>query len=150
MAPTIDQEVAKQLLSTFIKLNNWLRYQFHHQNAAYGTHLTSAQFKTLFMLRRMQPCKMRDLSDHSYVSTSSLTIMLDKLTEENLVERFTIPEDRRVVMVRLTDRGHALLDEVEKGNLAHLAELLASLTEEDKERLARLLQEVNPLLEYPS
>jgi len=142
-----DRDLAKHLLTFFIRSNNWLRCQIHGQAAAMGSSLTPAQFKTLFMVRRMQPCKMSELSEHSHVSTSSLTIMLNKLVEDGFVERLSDPADRRVVRVRLTPPGEALLRQVETNNLGLLETKLAVLPAAEKVKLNELLQEVSRLLD---
>ncbi len=35
-----------------------------------------------------------------------MTPIIDKLIQENLVERFTDPNDRRIIRVRVTEKGH--------------------------------------------
>ncbi|MGI5839696.1 MAG: MarR family winged helix-turn-helix transcriptional regulator [bacterium] len=147
MSQYSDGDLARQMLSFFIRVNNWLRCQIQGQAAALGGSLTPAQFKTLFMIRRMQPCMMSVLSERSHVSTSSLTIMLNKLVGESLVERLSDPADRRVVRVRLTPQGAELLRQMEMENLRLLEARLSALTPPEKERLADLLPEISHLLD---
>lgn len=147
MKSASDSDLARQLITFSIRINSWLRYQIRGQAAVMGNRLTPAQFKTLFMIRRMQPCKMSTLSEHSYVSTSSLTIMLNKMVKDGLVERLNDPADRRVVRVRLTPSGEALLRQVEAKNIGLLETKLASLPAAEKDKLIEFLPKVSRLLD---
>jgi len=74
-------------------------------------------------------------------SLTRLQTSLDRLEERRLVTREKQPGDRRVVRVRLTDVGVALLTEV-AGPLAEChARQLGHLAESDLKRLSALLRE---------
>ncbi len=49
--------------------------------------------------------KMGELSQRMMVSGGNITGITDQLEKEGLVERMTLPADRRVWRVRLTDKG---------------------------------------------
>ncbi|GGJ80798.1 MarR family winged helix-turn-helix transcriptional regulator [Deinococcus aquiradiocola] len=53
---------------------------------------------------------MSECSRHMDMAPASATTMVDRLASQGLVERHTGEQDRRVVMVRLTERGREVLD----------------------------------------
>lgn len=55
---------------------------------------------------------MSDVSRSLDIPPASATAMIDRMTSQGLVERGPGEQDRRVVLVRLTERGRAVLHEV--------------------------------------
>ena len=66
-----------------------------------------------------------DLVRQTMVTTGAITNRIDRLAERGLVERAGA-EDRRKVIVRLTDRGRELVDEIVNHHLDTEREILAS------------------------
>jgi DNA-binding MarR family transcriptional regulator len=69
-----------------------------------------------------------------------MTNRLHELESAGLLERVSAPNDRRGVLVRLTRRGVALVDEVAPLHMANEGALLASLSLADRKRLEDLLR----------
>ncbi len=80
-----------------------------------------------------------DLVRQSMVTTGAITNRIDRLEERGLVERRS-EADRRKVIVRLTPKGVALVDEVIHAHVEFEHELLASLTPRQRADLAGLLR----------
>jgi DNA-binding MarR family transcriptional regulator len=73
---------------------------------------------------------------------SDITRLVDRLEKQGLVERLRAPDDRRVVRVRLTDDGFALVEKIHKPLLAHHNALLEKISKTDLQRLAADLARV--------
>jgi DNA-binding MarR family transcriptional regulator len=73
--------------------------------------VSMAQVNILYTLHRSGEMPMSRLADVLNVSLSSATGLIDRLEERGYLERTRVPEDRRVVIVRLTVAGAQLLDE---------------------------------------
>ena len=142
-----DRDIAILFDAFFRRAGGWIRHQFNKQVEKHRYNLTSAQYKVLILISHMQPCRMSDLSEAAMVSTSSLTIMLNRLVDDGLVERLSAPEDRRVIKVRLTEKGEVLLKKVHEGYLDVLEDLIASLEQPRKDTLLQLLSEVNQIMD---
>ena len=54
---------------------------------------------------------MSRLADVLNVSLSNATGLIDRMEERGFIERTRVPEDRRIVLVRLTPAGARLLEE---------------------------------------
>jgi DNA-binding MarR family transcriptional regulator len=80
-----------------------------------------------------------DLVRQTMVTTGAITNRIDRLAVRGLVERAST-DDRRKVIVRLTDRGRALVEEVVVTHLATEREILAPLSTPQQQRLANLLR----------
>ena len=80
-----------------------------------------------------------DLVRQTMVTTGAITNRIDRLEERGFVERAGAT-DRRKVIVRLTPRGLALVDEVVQPHMATEREILAALSPRQRRELADLLR----------
>lgn len=77
------------------------------------------------------------------VSLSNATGMVDRMEERGFVERVRVADDRRVVLVRLTDAGRVVLDEADIVRRELIERLLARLDGVQLERLSMALVDVH-------
>jgi DNA-binding MarR family transcriptional regulator len=75
--------------------------------------VSSAHFHLLAMLDRHGEMAMSRVAEALDVSLSNASGLIDRLEERGLVERIRVPDDRRIVLVRLTDSGRKTLGEAE-------------------------------------
>lgn len=69
--------------------------------------LSFGQMHVIMLLHQLGPMTVGQLAEMLTVSMPSVSSMLDRLEEHSLVERHRDEADRRLVHVRLTDRGRA-------------------------------------------
>ncbi|MFC3612635.1 MarR family winged helix-turn-helix transcriptional regulator [Lutimaribacter marinistellae] len=99
----------------------------------YGT--TLPRFDVLATLHsRPDGMRMSELSQHLVVSNGNVTGLVDRLVAEGLVERETLETDRRAFVVRITETGKALMDEMTASHLSWIDEFLGNVTEADVAR----------------
>ena len=76
------------------------------------------------------------------LTSSGTTKRLDRLERAGLVERAPDPDDRRGVLITLTEAGHELIDRVTEAHMANEARLLEGLSAREREQLAGLLRKL--------
>ncbi|WP_192251295.1 MarR family winged helix-turn-helix transcriptional regulator [Mesorhizobium silamurunense] len=104
--------------------------------------LQQGEFDVLATLRRSgAPYSLTptELYEATMVTSGAMTARLDRLQKACLIRRGPHPSDRRGVVVQLTERGLALVDEALTAHVANEHTILAGLTSEDREVLAKLL-----------
>jgi DNA-binding MarR family transcriptional regulator len=74
------------------------------------------------------------------LSSGAMTNRLDRLEEAGLVRRLPDPEDRRGVLVELTEAGHRAWEDGLGAQGANEALVAAALTKEEKKQLNALLR----------
>jgi DNA-binding MarR family transcriptional regulator len=105
--------------------------------------ITVPQFYTLLHLHQMaEECKMSDLAEATQQSAASLTGVIDRLLEKNLVERTRHERDRRQVMVAVTPQGSKLIAAIKEARREQIQAALAHLQFDDIDTLMRLLNRV--------
>ena len=108
------------------------------------------EFDVLAALRRAgSPYELSPgrLIRETLVTSGTMTNRVDRLAARGLVRRLPDPEDRRGVLVRLTDGGREAVDGALAGLLEREQGLLAALGASDRRRLAALLRQLSLAVE---
>jgi len=109
--------------------------------------LTEAQFNVLFALQyKERPWTQSDLGKRLVVTRASITSVLDKLEQKGLVKRNSVPGNRRIYHVELTEAGKALLQKVEPLYREDVHRVLGEFDEARCRRLIADLEEVRQRL----
>jgi DNA-binding MarR family transcriptional regulator len=74
--------------------------------------LTTPQMKVVLLLFLNGPTNMSALASGLGVSLATTTGVVDRLVERSMVTRDELKEDRRVVLCRLSEEGHAVVNRV--------------------------------------
>ncbi|MBG7696691.1 MarR family transcriptional regulator [Streptomyces sp. MC1] len=102
-----------------------------------------ARLRAMRMLAQAQkPLRMRDLSEMAGIAARTATTIVDSLERDGLVERVRHPQDRRALLVRLTDEGLRCHREAEEIDRLALAEATAALNTDDREHMRALLARI--------
>ena len=114
------------------------------RRGAYAAHdLETWEFDVLAALRRAgQPYRATpgQLLRDTHVTSGTMTNRVDRLVTRGFVTREQASDDRRVVLVQLTDEGRATVDAAMGDLLAAERRLLGDLDDVRVERLARDLR----------
>lgn len=108
--------------------------------------LTTPQFGVLECLGHLGPLSLGELCRKQLVSGGNMTVVVDNLEKEGLVERLQSKKDRRSTVVRLTTRGKKLFEEIFVKHAQCVTKLAGSLSEEEQEELAALLKKLGTSL----
>jgi DNA-binding MarR family transcriptional regulator len=117
-----------------------LRREMHQTWSQYG--LNAASFDVLATLRRAAPedgLSPGELLEETMVTSGTMTNRIDQLEKAGLVARIRNPEDGRGYLIRLTEKGFALIEAAVTDHVATQQRLLSGLGTEDRDRLDRLL-----------
>ncbi len=71
--------------------------------------LTTGQFRTLLLLFTNGPTRMSDISSALGVSMATATGVIDRMVERGIVVRESDPNDRRIVLCRVSPEGEKLV-----------------------------------------
>ena len=93
--------------------------------------LTMPQLRILFLLYRRGTQSMGQLARPLGVKLSTVTGIVDRLVERQLVIREEDPHDRRLVVTRLTNEGHQIVDPLYQAGRIRMANILNRLTVDD-------------------
>ena len=82
------------------------------------------------------------LADKAGVTRATMTGLLDSLERAELIERIPNPDDRRMLNVRLTEKGQQRLDEVMPDYYSRVARVMEELSKDHRQMLMEMLSKV--------
>ena len=134
-------------------LSMWVKLARAHSTLAkladenirsYG--LTPPQFGALECLGHLGPMTLGMLCKKQLVSGGNMTVVVDNLAKDGLVERVPSKDDRRAILVRLTVKGKKLFDDIFLQHAKFVASATSVLSDTEQEKLARLLKKLGTSL----
>lgn len=108
--------------------------------------LTTPQFGVLECLGHLGPMTLGELCRKQLVSGGNMTVVVDNLAKDGLVERIPSKDDRRAIVVRLTKKGKKLFDDIFIQHAKFVAAATGVLTNKEQEELAVLLKKLGTSL----
>src|SRR5262245_45190895 len=96
----------------------------------------------MWLLQHHGDLSMSRLAELLDVSFSNATGIIDRMEERGLVERVRVPDDRRVVQVRIAPRGIEALEQTEAIKQDRLHAILAHLDPAQLDRVAVALDDI--------
>ena len=139
----LDKDLAKHLFSMLI---DFKKHAKNHLTLPSDSPLTQTQFKTLIILKNFNKLTLKELSQELNVSSSSLSIMLNKLVDEGWVNREYHHADRRLTFFIVSEKGNHLIDEQVARKLAEMEIRIARLSKNDKENLLKSINTIGNVL----
>ncbi|OLP45304.1 MarR family winged helix-turn-helix transcriptional regulator [Rhizobium oryziradicis] len=130
------------LLGRLGRLHEQLARNIEAVMQSYG--LNSSSFDVLATLRRAgSPYQLppSDLWATMMVTSGTMTNRIDQLEKQGLVQRLPNPQDRRSLLIALTDKGFALIDKAVTGHVANQHRLVSMLPPEQQAALDDLLRQ---------
>src|SRR3954464_10206499 len=112
-----------------------------------GGGLSPSLTAALATVERHGPLTPSELADRERVQRPTITRVVAKLEEAELIARTADPLDGRSSLIALTPKGAALLAELRTRKDAYLAARLHRLSAEDRTTLARAAELLEDLLE---
>ncbi|AKJ14724.1 DNA-binding MarR family transcriptional regulator [Streptomyces puniciscabiei] len=134
--PDSDGLLAEQLLRLTRRVH---RIQKRHLER-HDLGVTPAQSRLLRTLAHYaSPPRMADLAERLEVVPRAVTTLVDGLEASGKVRRVADPANRRVTRIELTDEGRTTLRELRGARRSAAEEILAPLTEKERQVLGVLL-----------
>lgn len=109
--------------------------------------ISKQQLGLLFLISSEDEKPMNYYSEKMMTPKPNLTGMADKLIEEGLIERTFDPGDRRIVILKITEKGKEYLIEFKKKLRKEMIKKLEVLNDNDVKRLNYLIEELKEILD---
>jgi len=104
--------------------------------------LTISQFGVLEALLHLGPLNQRSLGEKLLKSGGNITMVIDNLEKHDLVRRERDPDDRRSVLIHLTDKGHSYITDFFPKHLNKIMDEFSCLTADETKELGRICKKL--------
>lgn len=130
-------------LNAFIKLMRSVESLNNRLNRhLYEADLTVSQFGVLEVLHHLGPLNQRAIGEKLLKSGGNITMVIDNLEKSGYVKRERDPDDRRAVLIHLTDSGKSFIEDFFPKHLDKIKKEFSVLTESEKKKLAAMCKKL--------
>ena len=103
----------------------------------------TAQQGAVLMHAAREPVTARQLAERVGTDTAGMTRLLDRVVDKDLVRRVRHPDDRRSILVELTDRGRGLLPQLAPVFGQVTGQLFSGFTQAEVTRMTSMLERMH-------
>jgi DNA-binding MarR family transcriptional regulator len=133
---TETAKLSQQLVELYEKLSSW------EQDVVKSSGLSPAQMHTIEIVGHGASLRMKELAKKMGVTTGTLTVMIDRLEQQGLLQRTPHETDRRSYLIALTAKGQALFAEHHQYHLRLIEEITATLSSEEQTMFGLVLEKI--------
>jgi DNA-binding MarR family transcriptional regulator len=108
--------------------------------------LTFPQLSVISILTKNGELKVSVLSDKMGLSDSTVSGILDRLEQKNIIRRERNQDDRRVVKIALTEESRKFYKDFHKREEEHFSNLLKRLSEQEIKDIIKGLETLDSVL----
>lgn len=111
--------------------------------------ITHPQFDALQYIRCSEKLTISELSSKMSLACSTITDLLDRMEKNNLVNRVKDENDKRIVRIKITDKGINIIDEVINSRIGFIDKVMISgdYSEEEVLLFSEMMTKFNSLLD---
>ena len=131
---------AEEVFDQLLEVSLLFQHDLEHSLSALG--LTVTKTHLLWEVHQHGPCAQQRLAEALRVSPRHVTGLVDALESHGLVRRLPHPQDRRAVLVALTDEGTATVAGMEQKRGQDAAALVDGLSADEGQALQAGLDSV--------
>ncbi|MCX8061970.1 MAG: MarR family transcriptional regulator [Anaerolineales bacterium] len=148
MTPNESASALQNLVEVFWETVPPLWREIHahlHAVAAEEYDVTVEQFHILRHIRQGS-ASVSELAKQKRISRPAVSQIVETLVQRGLIQRKVNPQDRRQIVLELTESGNALLDAISQRTRHWTMQLFAPLTSEEMQQITHSLERLKKLL----
>jgi DNA-binding MarR family transcriptional regulator len=140
---TADVPAEAELADAVARASKRMRRGTFHRLSPYG--ITPSQGRALDVLARGSHrgggmIRLNQLAERLHIAPRSVTTVVDALEAAGLVARVQDPEDRRAILLRLTEAGDGVVEQIGRIRQEVAEEYFGAISPADRGELLRLLR----------
>jgi len=143
MSKTKFESISK-IIDLSRNFNKSLKHKFHHYVQDSG--FTLPQLSVISILEKHGEQKVSELSFKMGLSNSTVSGILDRLEQKDIIKRERTKNDRRVVKISLTGKSQDFCNDFRKKKEEYLTQLLKKLSEQEIRDIIKGLEILNRAL----
>lgn len=107
--------------------------------------LTSSQFAVLEALYNKGDLKICEIIEKILTTSGNITVVIKNLEKDELVSKYSDPEDKRSMIISITDKGRKIMDDIFPKHVENINDIFSILTIEEKLELKKILKKFKDL-----
>lgn len=140
------QELIEEILPLCIKMGDTM-FTLVLRETGKVYDLTISQLKVLKTVEFKGMVKMKDISEKLSIRPSAATYTVDSLIKEKLLERYRCEDDRRVVLIKITEKGKKVVDDIREIKGKVWRKILLQLDEEEVKDFLTIFKNTHKIID---
>lgn len=133
-----DHDNAERFDKLFVSLGEWILHFFTSESLG----LSIKEMMVLEIIGIRKSVIMSELSSALHLPPTTTTSIVDRMVRKGYVIRKRLEEERRLVVVSLSDEGQNLWKKHRDEHIAWALDLLSVLSESEQDQLINLLEKI--------
>lgn len=139
----MGSEQVNQSLKLFIVLSRAYRAVNENVNKLIQTYgLNPTEFAVMELLYHKGDQPLQQIGGKILLASGSITYVVDKLEQKELLKRVACPKDRRVTYAQITEKGKSFIEDVFPDHAKQIDMLMSELSEDEKESAISILKKL--------
>jgi DNA-binding MarR family transcriptional regulator len=126
--PLIHRSISRKLIKTVV--------------TSFKEDIAPPHFQIMKLLEEAGTLHVAEIGERLQIARPQMTHLIDRLVELDIVERETNEEDRRMLNIRLKDKGKSIVKARDKQVINATRETLAVLTDDELKQLSMSLNNI--------
>ncbi|MGD6793342.1 MarR family winged helix-turn-helix transcriptional regulator [Metabacillus indicus] len=135
-----DIEQSLKLFIVLSRAHRAINDQVNKQITSFG--LNPTEFAVLELLYHKGDQPLQQIGGKILLASGSITYVVDKLEQKELLTRKACEKDRRVTFAQITENGKQLIERIFPAHQERLNEIVGILSEEEKQTVIDLMKKV--------
>lgn len=102
--------------------------------------------RVLYEISHTELCTAKKIRSNIDIDEGYLSRIIDKFTEKGLVKKTPAPEDRRLHLIQLTEKGKKEFSKLNENSNQLISQLMEKLSESERTELVKLMDRIKALL----
>ncbi len=100
------------IIQNFISIIPLFKKKLIHDNCGFNkSNLNHSHFQIMVTLKNKDKLPISEVAKKLVISTPNMTKLLNKLIEEDMIQRIPDEKDRRIINIKLTEKGDKYLED---------------------------------------
>lgn len=126
----LDEELSLKLFVVLTRALDAVKKSIERDIRTYGMNPT--EFAVLELIYNKGEQTVQKIGEKVLIASSSITYVVDKLEKKELLRRTPNPDDRRIILVSITEEGRKMMDEIFPNHSRSVQRILGGLDAEEK------------------
>ena len=102
--------------------------------------------RVLYEIRHLKACSAKKIRERISIDEGYLSRILDTFRKKGLITKTPSPEDRRLYIIKLTEKGGKEFSKLNKHSHQLISHMIEKLSDEERQELVRLTDRMRALL----
>ncbi len=105
--------------------------------------------RVLYEISQMDECTAKKIRENIVIDEGSLSRIIDKFIRQGLVKKSPAPQDRRLHIIVLTEKGRREFQKLNENSNRSISQLIEKLSEQEIAELVGMMERIQGLLQSP-